>query len=70
MCPHDVTEIRARACSNGTIHYGRQCVACLASVPTDGRTWVAHAEVTGTPPPWVERQDDGQRSLFDDEPTR
>lgn len=69
MCSHDVSEIRSRTFEDGTVHYGRQCVACLASVPTEGRTWVRRDEVEGEPPPWVDR-DDGQRDLFGDEPTR
>ena len=70
MCDHSSSEIRRRTFVDGTVHYGRQCVSCLASVPMDdGRTWIAHVEVTGTPPEWV-THDDGQRSLFDDEATR
>lgn len=51
MCSHAATEVRRRTFVNGTVHYGRQCVSCLASVPMDdGRTWIAHVEVIGTPP--------------------
>lgn len=76
MCSHDVVELRKRTFKDGTVHYGYQCVACLASSPIDGRTWIAHAEVEkhlmglgDDAPPWVDR-DDGQRDLFSDEPTR
>lgn len=74
MCQHVVVELRKRTFEDGTIHYGYQCVACLASTSIDGRTWIGHAEVPehtmgGDPPPWVSR-DNGQRDLFDDETTR